>query len=369
MLLSIGRSARALCGFVIREGRRGSRMTRSALLMRAAWLLGQHRHHEPVLALDACRASPRIQDDYFRVLARPTLPYLSTALPWLTWRDLHAEHCTFVATTLGASLYEQIATTGVKLWRQVHDGQELGIDLCGPCPHREGGLTLVFKLQQVPIYRLAFSVVKSHRFADAPAPDAHSLSLYIGHVQGYPGEFSRIKAATGLCKDIAPPDLLVSCLLGLASAMSIKEIRAVTDEASSSHKRMTELPNRFNYAHFWQEHWGAQRQATHFRISLPLADKPLSDVRAKHRGRTQLKRQFKQALSTTVMQRWNALLGLAQLKEPTHPIAANRQSVGVPVLAGFKPSLPLPFASRAKPTPAGLLRRPRYARAAAHPQA
>ncbi len=335
MIRSIRLSVPALFGFFRREIRREAALPWHQLLVRAAWLLGQSAEHQRVLRQPGRELSPCLVDDYFRVLTRPTLPYLSTAFAWEQWRHLHLDHCEVMASRVGADLYEQISHDGLPLWAGTDKAEGVSIQLCGPCPHREGGLTLVLKLDGVPIYRLAFSLIKLERIEAPSDLQSHGVGIYVGQVQGYPGYFDQIKDVTGRCRDIAPPDLLVSALLGLAGALGIQVIKAVSFEYCPSYQKMSSLASCFNYEQFWVGRWGATFDGRHYHLDLPISEKPISEIKANHRGRTLAKRRFKHEVADTVASNmWMALPrseALAPLLSPyAQPEDASGHVQGVP---------------------------------------
>ncbi|MEY4766147.1 MAG: hypothetical protein RI907_2820 [Pseudomonadota bacterium] len=328
MIKSIRLSAKALAGYFRREVVRERALPWPRVLVRALWLMGQCRAHARVLGRGES-ASPLLTDDYFRVLSRPTLPYLSTSFNWATWRDLHADHCVFVADRLGAKLYERVVADGLLIWQGQERAADVSIHLGGPCPHREGGLTLVLKLAGEPIYRLAFSLVRFERFLPHDSGLNRGPGIYVGQIQGYPGCFEKIKQVTTACKDIAPPDLLVSALLGLASALGIQQVKAVTLEYCPSYKKMLAMGHCFNYQQFWGGRWGASFDGTHHHLELPVAEKPLSEVKANHRGRTLAKRRFKHGVADTVAAcLWEAMPASIAVRPRLQPYTTADQGCG-----------------------------------------
>ena len=329
MLTDLTISAKALLGFLRREVGREHALPWHQLAVRSAWLMGRSQSMAPVLS----HCGSALSDDYVRVLSRPTLPYLSTAFPTAVWRELLADHCGFVGRHFGNRLYEQVATTGVMLWSGEERAAGVTVHLGGPCPHREGGLTLVMRLDGLPIYRIAFSVVRSERID--PKHAAIGWCLFVGQVQGYPGCFEQIREATRRCRDIAPPDLLTSALLGLAGALGIDRILAINLEDCPSYKKMTSLGHHFDYRQFWCERWGAAFDGQHHRLDLPVSEKPISEVKANHRGRTLAKRRIKHAVAETVGRQLQAVLPSPLAAMPAY--ASNPDGGSMPVAATVPP--------------------------------
>ena len=84
---------------------------------------------------------------------------------------------------------------------------------------------------------------------------------------------------------------------GLASALGIVMIAGVDVENNLSHEQLVGLSTTSNYVDFWQKFHGVRNEGGHYLLSLPLAEKPISLIKANHRGRTLLKREFKKSVT------------------------------------------------------------------------
>lgn len=136
----------------------------------------------------------------------------------------------------------------------------------------------------------------------------HGVAIYnVGQVQGYPGQFAAIRSATHACHDVAPPDMLMHALFGLACTLDIHMVAGVGLENCLSFQRLLQRETCFNYAKFWARYMAQRTERGHHMVTLPLAEKPLEQVNANHRRRTVLKREFKRQVAaavTTVIARW-----------------------------------------------------------------
>lgn len=273
--------------------------------------LGRHRAVMDAAVRGGC-PGPLLQA-YFRVVYRPTMPYLSTVFTPQERLSLLQAHFAYINGDFGAALFARVLSQPLELWRQQADGHVLSIVLGGPCPHREGGLTLALLANGSPIYRIAFSVVKLADLHPGPGQmaDPAARGIYVGQVQGVTGQYQAIREATRQCLDVAPPDMLFAALLGLAEASQIRTLAAVKFEHCLSFRRMQELKTHFDSAQFWEERRGAGQVGDHYWLPLPLAEKPLSEIKANHRKRTQLKRAFKHEVAESVRATLRPLMGLA----------------------------------------------------------
>jgi len=168
--------------------------------------------------------------------------------------------------------------------------------MAGPCPDREGELTLRFKMDGTTIYRLAFSVMPAPLVGSA-VPLAPGLVLYVGQVQGCKVGFDLIRHATKTCRDVAPPDLLMAALFGVAQAWRISAIAGVAHEHCLTIDKIKKLKAGIDLSAFWDKYRAPQNRQGHHILTLPFIDKPLSEVKANHRGRTAAKRAFKHDVS------------------------------------------------------------------------
>jgi uncharacterized protein VirK/YbjX len=294
---SVLRSLWFLTRFAWEEAALHRRMALRDVLKRVMWMLLNLRDHLPLFEVLDGQDAEVLASSYFRIPYRRTLPYLSTAFDERQRTALARSHAAFVSTRMGTTLFAQITHTPLLLWSHPDPAAPCTVTLAGPCPHREGGFTLQLRHEGTVLYRLAFSVVDLA--VAAPGQGATGMGVVTGQVQGLPGQFQGIREATRACQDIAPPDLLMAMLHGVADALGLDQVRAVRFEHCLSYLKMTQLPSHFDYAGFWQARWGAIEQGAHYAMRLPYQEKPLAEVQAKHRKRTQLKRAFKREAMVT----------------------------------------------------------------------
>jgi hypothetical protein len=196
-------------------------------------------------------------------------------------------------------MFARLVGRPMVLWAQEMNGARCAISLAGPCPHREGGLSLIFSVDDIPLYKSAFSFVNSSTLGFPPAllPVLNTPLIYVGQVQGFPGQYDAIRAVSKKCHDVTPADMLMAALLGVAAAFDLSFLAAVKPEFCLSRERMQQKSGSFDYAAFWQGHWGALEGPGHYLLPLPLQEKPLSEIKSNHRGRTQAKRAFKRDIA------------------------------------------------------------------------
>lgn len=258
------------------------------LEMFAHW--GEHR--QVVAAIKgACTRS--ILDTYPRVIYRYTLPYLSRNFPRQVRAQILKDHYAYLNTELSGRFFTRILDDALTLWTHVDGANSYSISLAGPCPDREGELTLRFKMDDCPLYRMAFSVMGASLLNER----GNSPVIYVGQVQGCKVEFGLIRQATKTCSDVAPPDLLMAALFGVAAALNIKVVAGVAFENCLTFDKLVKLEKSFNMSDFWEKYKSFKNECGHHVLNLPFIDKPLSEVKANHRGRTLVKRAFKKHIA------------------------------------------------------------------------
>lgn len=169
----------------------------------------------------------------------------------------------------------------------------------GPCLHREGDLTLIFKMDGVPLYKLAFSIIDFSllHLSVKPGFNPSGQAVYVGQVQGVPGDFESIRKSTKVCLDVTPPDLLMAALFGVASALRINVVAGVDSESNLSFHRMMKFNVDFNYSDFWARQHAIKSEGGHYIFNLPVFDKPIAEIKSNHRRRTLLKRELRKSIS------------------------------------------------------------------------
>jgi uncharacterized protein VirK/YbjX len=234
-----------------------------------------------------------------RVVYRYTLPYLSSVFTRSTRAQIFLQHYGFLNTRLKAEFFQKVLDDTLILWTTTLDEHTFSLTLAGPCPDREGELTLRFKMDGTTVYRLAFSVLNAALVGkpDDAEPVAPGMLLYVGQVQGCRVGFELIRQATKTCHDVAPPDLLMAALFGVAEAWHISTIAGVAYEHCLTFDKLKKLESKFDLSAFWAKFRASRNGQGHHVLNLPFVDKPISEVKANHRGRTLAKRGFKLQVS------------------------------------------------------------------------
>lgn len=271
------------------------------------------RQHRTLLHAIDQPGTRAVRAAFPRMPYRYTLPYLSTSLNWQARWSAMRTHYTVVNQAFRVEFSGWVLDDVVEVWRAGAGGHTLSVSVQGLCPvtrHREGELTLCFKVDGTAIYTLSFSIVDladlNLRAEHTHARSVHAL--YVGRVQGVCGAMETIRQATTLLGDVAPQDVLMAVLSGLAAALRIDTVLGVSDGACVSRDTIAQSGSSFCYGQFWARYGGQVLEGGHHLISLPVAEKPLSEIAAKHRKRTQRKREFKHQVAAASQQAFRSVL-------------------------------------------------------------
>ena len=172
----------------------------------------------------------------------------------------------------------------VPLWsKTINDAAfEIAMDF----PHTidyEGDLCLVFKKDQVSIYRIIFVIANGKSFQ----LDDDNV-IFLSSVQGM-RDFEAVKQATKLCHDIQPAHLLMAAMSGVGKALGFDTIVSIGNKNQISQG----VKFYFSYDKFFDSYGERVPDTNFYKIPLPYKEKPLELIENHHRKRTQKKRQFK----------------------------------------------------------------------------
>jgi uncharacterized protein VirK/YbjX len=264
-------------------------------------LLSYGSHQKVVGALSSEQAR-LVGDCYPRLAYRYTLPYLSGDFGWTARRDMLLAHYEFFNQVLSVEFAARVAADTMVIWSTEIDGQQLSVNVAGLCPvtrHREGELTLRFDFNGRPLYNLSFSIVKSatikRELKIRSGGSEHAF--YLGRVQGAPGEMEAIRQVTALLGQVAPPDILMAALSGVAEALGVDTLVGVGSESCISSHTIKGSLSRFDYAEFWSRFGGQVIKGGHTHMALPIPERPIVEIPSKHRKRTLTKRAFKASVA------------------------------------------------------------------------
>lgn len=266
------------------------------------------RSHQALVSVVKQPRTQALRSAFPTLVYRYTLPYLSNHLVWDARREALRSHYEFVNHVFDDDFSLRVLADCMEIWCQEFEGQRLAVSVQGLCPvtkHREGELTLCFRMDGRPLYKLSFSIVAKSALPQclhthACQDSAHAL--FVGRVQGVSGGMDGLRRATVLLGDVAPQDVLMSALFGFADALGIRTLIGVGDDACVSRDDIERSSSNFSYDQFWARYGGQHVDGAHHILMLPILDRPIGDIAAKHRKRTLRKRQFKRGIQASCEQ-------------------------------------------------------------------
>jgi len=243
------------------------------------------------------RATRQLLTTRPRMALRPHAKYLFRHTVLDLRVRLLVAHYTFMNRVYDAAQFARLLDGhGFRLWSLESEGGSVAIRLSGPPHHHEGELSMRLLIDDVVVFQLAFSVVPRDCFGLLRRHASTTHAIYIGQVQGAPGEMARIRQATQSCMAIAPQDLLMNALAGIAVAWDIALLLGVAAERRLAIDKVIASPQTLDYTAFWARYQSFVSHDGHHVIEVPFPQKPIGQIVARHRKRTLRKRRFKQAL-------------------------------------------------------------------------
>jgi len=214
-------------------------------------------------------------------------------------------HYQTVSGKVASSFFPRLIKEQPQIWETQTDDGHFGIRLTFPYdlkrPERmhdhEGDLMLLFEFDQKPIYIICMTIVPGEvaqrNFNLATAGDV----IFVGRVQGVPGKFAEVRTATKALNDITPSRLLINATEAIARIFGAELLVCVSnDEQLSKFQEEEDLEYYFDYDNFWNDLGAHKTSNGFFCIERDAADKPIEEIRQKHRSRTRAKRNFRKSV-------------------------------------------------------------------------
>ena len=153
----------------------------------------------------------------------------------------------------------------------------------------EGELTLRLRVGGDIVFVLSFTVVPGW-VIESQAAEA----LLITRLQGIKGRYDQISEATKAMYDVAPSQLLLAALQGVADAFDIRAIAAIPADRQTSYKKDAASTFKESYDDLFSGLGLSQSATGFFSSAVPIGQKPLASIKRGHKLRTKEKRAFKQ---------------------------------------------------------------------------
>ena len=216
--------------------------------------------------------------------------YLAASFSRTTRLKTILNHYHFLAAQTRPAFFAQVSQQPT-IWRETWGDSSFTISLSYPqYADFEGELSLNFYLNSTLLQVVSFVIVPGQVVGVAGAQ-----ALLFGQVQGTRNA-ALLKQTTKTLHDITPAALLVNAAYGLAEALDIGHAAGV----STAEQLCYRTGSYFDYDGFWQQFGGQPTVHNLFLLDIPAAEKPLAEVKAKHRARTLRKRLYKQQVRAAV---------------------------------------------------------------------
>lgn len=157
----------------------------------------------------------------------------------------------------------------------------------------EGEISLNLLVDGEVVFVLSFAIVPGWVVKSQAAE-----AVLITRLQGYRGAYSQIRLATRCLHNVAPPAILLAALQGVAGALGIGQLAAVSAVRQTSYSEHSAESFKSAYDAFFAELGMARNSAGFYLSPIPIEDKPLALIKKGHRLRTKEKRAFKQRIQT-----------------------------------------------------------------------
>lgn len=184
---------------------------------------------------------------------------------------------------------EMILYWDLPLYQTSQDGHSFSLSLGTSKPYdKEGELSLLLKVDSLIIFNLTFTIVPGWVVGSSA-----SETLLISRLQGERLYADEIRLATKAMCNVRPRALLVAALQGIALALRIEEIDAVSGNEQSSYCVCCGEGFRNSYDEFFTELGLKKNDAGFFFGCVPFAEKPLELVDPNNRRTARKKQAFK----------------------------------------------------------------------------
>jgi uncharacterized protein VirK/YbjX len=219
--------------------------------------------------------------------------YLATGFSELQRAKCFMFHYHFMMDVFGETFLDDLFFGSVEIWARDIDGARHSIAIKQSRTSLvEGELSLEFQVDALCLYTVSFTIAP----ADLAGAGDEGQVL-ISRVQGSWGLWPQIKQATRRMKDVSPSFALIAALQGLASATGIHRLGGVS--ALYQPARASTYKSDFDQAYdqFFRSLGAEPLDDRLFSACLPLAEKPMTEVKPGHRIRTRAKRAIKHEIA------------------------------------------------------------------------
>jgi uncharacterized protein VirK/YbjX len=249
-----------------------------------------------------------------RVLTRPNVVNFTQLYPKLLykylWEDylvhgLHRDmrlaaltrHYAYLADRVDENFFVTAYEDKHLLWEEAREEGHFRIALSFPRKHDyEGDLRITFERDGFLLYWMLFNIVPGHLVGSE-----ESEAFLVTALQGASQKIDLIRDTTKLFDDTSLAHLLLAALEGLAGQLQISRMAGVgTAQQVQRQMSRNDVTFRFDYDEFWGSFIGDKAASGFYMTALPFPQKPIEEIKHKHRSRARRRRALKQQISEQV---------------------------------------------------------------------
>jgi hypothetical protein len=195
--------------------------------------------------------------------------------------------------SLPEKVLRQILQKEVALHEIAEGGNRFTFTLGFPEPYhdKEGELSLNLQVDGKTIFNLSFTIVPGW-VLKSEAPEA----LLISRLQGQSGCNSQIRLARRALNDYSPRSLLLAALQGIADALGVDEIEAVSARNQKSYVKGFPTIFENGYDGFFAKAGLVKTSVGFYSGYIPIEGKPLESFKGRARTRARKRRARRQQI-------------------------------------------------------------------------
>jgi len=237
----------------------------------------------------------------------------------------------FIEHSFGPEDIAAMAGEGKALWAFSAGATNFSIRLMlGNHNMYEGALSAAFFLDNRHVGVMSFSVVDGTLFGLSPGP-----ILLLCRNQTTSDRWYQ-KPLQDAFKHIALPYMMLGAVAGIAQALGLNEIYAITEDSHPHAEDGSVDVMRGSYSAFWEKYNATAVQEGLVRFAVPLESTPLDQVSANHRRRAKGRREVMAAISEAAQANLSSWISDQRRTAPIAKSLARKTPVAVmaPVVLG-----------------------------------
>ena len=211
--------------------------------------------------------------------------YLSKKLSTKGKLEILSHHYQYIQKIFPCSNVGLLFKDGLLCWSETINDDSFAIKLAHNYLEFEGSLALDFYMNEMLIYKLAFTVAEGESL-NVSEP----IAIYVTLLQGTIGQMPSITKATKNLQDIIPSTILLCVLEGIGISLGIKTIVGISSRNQLCYKNEIASNHYNNYDAFWNSQGAVKMYNGDYLLSCPVKLKPINLIKAKYRNRTLAKR-------------------------------------------------------------------------------